>query len=856
MKKIATILMLVALVTFAFADVNVTFRVNTSTMAEGATDSTAIMHVRGDMNSWGDGNPLTNVGGDYWETTILLAAGTFGYKFTYTDALTGAVKWEDNIGGNRSVTVGDADTVLQVVYFDDNDGAFTPTDTVDVWFRVNMAGVLDYDGTSPVGVRGSIPLDPTWEHAAPLTKEGDTDFYSGLISFPNADISDTVQYKFVWGPLAGWDGVHWESPKNDLYKGNRHFILGPDTTLAFKYYSDAPPVSAIDTFKVTIVMNTATMDNITDSTALFFVTGSYDGWAHDNDTMTIKGDYCSKTFDFVGPSAGLDLEFTFFYKLLATIDQQNWEGISNHKPKVNSDTTLIYYWKQNNNPPYVSTDSVDVWFRVNMAGVPDYDGTSPVGVRGSIPLDPTWEHAAELTQEGTTDYYSGLVSFPIADIGDTIQYKFVWGPLAGWDNVHWEAPKNDTWMDSGNRYFFVSQDTTLAFKYYSDEPPTGVEPQTAYIVFSVDMAAYIELGLFSEARKDSMQIRGTFNGWNDGDPLKSKMTKQPGTTVYSIIAEVTDFPGKEIQYKYYMKMSQESLTYWANQGITDIHVDWGYEVPPTRGGGNRLAVFEGDPSNYQILDLAAYNGLALQGIIPAGHTVPVTFTIDMNAAPLFNAATDSVLFYFKDEWQVNALGHRGEKLKYTDANSDGIYEITIDFVGPTAYTLIYTVGFEGLENSIEEGGGFEFGRFRCRYIQPTTKDPVTWPAAYSTPMDTFTEDPPLDVETPPLGVLKVEDEDLGVPERFALSQNYPNPFNPTTSIRFTIPRSEIVTLTIYNMLGQIVTKVVYDNLQVGNYTYMWNGTDLHGNSVASGVYFYELNAGNQFRDIKKMVLMK
>lgn len=71
-----------------------------------------------------------------------------------------------------------------------------------------------------------------------------------------------------------------------------------------------------------------------------------------------------------------------------------------------------------------------------------------------------------------------------------------------------------------------------------------------------------------------------------------------------------------------------------------------------------------------------------------------------------------------------------------------------------------------------------------------------------------------------------------------------------------IPRSDIVTLTIYNMLGKIVSKVVYNNLQIGNYTYMWNGTDLHGSPVASGVYFYELNVGNQFRDIKKMVLMK
>ncbi|MCK4641081.1 MAG: T9SS type A sorting domain-containing protein [Candidatus Marinimicrobia bacterium] len=839
MKKIATIFMVLALLSLAFADVNVTFMVNTSTSLDGATDSTCVMHVRGDMNSWGDGNPLTNVGGDYWETTIVLAAGTYGYKFTYTDNVTGGVKWEDNIGGNRSVTIGDADTVVALAYFDNLTGPYTATDSVDVWFRVSTAGIIGYAGET-MNVRGGVaPLD--WGTSIAFTQEDDSEFWSGLVSFPSTSIGTTAEYKFLQGD--GWESL----------SANRSLVLGADTTLAFKYYSDTPPISEIDTFKVTIVMNTSTMDNITDSTALFFVTGSYDGWAHDDDTLKIVGDYCSKLFEFVGPSSGLDLEFTFFYRLLATIDQQSWEGISNHKPTVTSDTTLVYYWKNNETPPYTSTDSIDVWFRVNMAGVADYDGTSPVGVRGSIPLDPSWEHAEELTKEGDTDYYSGLISFPNADIGDTIQYKFVWGPLAGWDNVHWEAPKDDTF--NGNRYFYLGSDTTLAFKYFSDEPPTGVEPQTAAVVFSVGMAAYLDLGLFSEARKDSMQVRGGFNGWNDGDPLKCKMTKQPGTSIYTLIAQITDFPDKEIEYKYYMKMSQESIDYWKTQGISDIVGDWGYEVPPTRGGGNRLLIFEGDPANYQILEVEAYNGLPLQGIIPAGTTVPVTFSIDMSAAPGFNSATDSVMFNFKDEWQVNALVLRDSVLEYTDDNSDGTYEITIDFFGPIAYTLIYTVSFAGPDGATEEGGGFEFGRFRCRYIQPATLDPVSWPAAHACPTDVFTEDPPLDVENPPLGVVKIDDE-VVVPERFVLEQNFPNPFNPTTEIRFSIQRSDNVTLTVYNMLGQMVTKAVYNNLQVGQYTYMWNGTDMHGNSVASGVYFYELQAGNQFRDIKKMVLMK
>jgi len=61
---------------------------------------------------------------------------------------------------------------------------------------------------------------------------------------------------------------------------------------------------------------------------------------------------------------------------------------------------------------------------------------------------------------------------------------------------------------------------------------------------------------------------------------------------------------------------------------------------------------------------------------------------------------------------------------------------------------------------------------------------------------------------------------------------------------------------IYNALGQLVNKVTYRNLAMGVYSYFWDGTDLRGSHVASGVYFYELRAGEKFRDLKKMVLIK
>ena len=89
-----------------------------------------------------------------------------------------------------------------------------------------------------------------------------------------------------------------------------------------------------------------------------------------------------------------------------------------------------------------------------------------------------------------------------------------------------------------------------------------------------------------------------------------------------------------------------------------------------------------------------------------------------------------------------------------------------------------------------------------------------------------------------------------IEETFKLSQNHPNPFNPGTTINFTIPNGEFVTLKVYNILGSEVATLVNENLAAGAYRFNFDAANL-----ASGIYLYELNAGN-FREIKKMNLLK
>lgn len=90
-----------------------------------------------------------------------------------------------------------------------------------------------------------------------------------------------------------------------------------------------------------------------------------------------------------------------------------------------------------------------------------------------------------------------------------------------------------------------------------------------------------------------------------------------------------------------------------------------------------------------------------------------------------------------------------------------------------------------------------------------------------------------------------------VPTEYKLEQNYPNPFNPSTTISFSIPKTEFVSLRVYNSAGKEVAVILNRQLNAGRYEENFNATD----KITSGVYFYKLDAGN-YTETKKFVLIK
>ena len=96
----------------------------------------------------------------------------------------------------------------------------------------------------------------------------------------------------------------------------------------------------------------------------------------------------------------------------------------------------------------------------------------------------------------------------------------------------------------------------------------------------------------------------------------------------------------------------------------------------------------------------------------------------------------------------------------------------------------------------------------------------------------------------------IRERELIIPRHFMLMQNYPNPFNPATTITFSLPKQQLVTLMIYNLLGREVQMLINEQRQTGMHTVTFDASHL-----SSGIYFYRLQAGD-YTETKKMILLK
>ena len=90
---------------------------------------------------------------------------------------------------------------------------------------------------------------------------------------------------------------------------------------------------------------------------------------------------------------------------------------------------------------------------------------------------------------------------------------------------------------------------------------------------------------------------------------------------------------------------------------------------------------------------------------------------------------------------------------------------------------------------------------------------------------------------------------------FMLYPNYPNPFNPTTTIRYNLLQSSLVNITIYDMMGRKIKTLINQSQDVGQRSIVWKATNDFGHPVSTGIYLYQIHAGDNIQT-KKMIFLK
>jgi hypothetical protein len=194
------------------------------------------------------------------------------------------------------------------------------------------------------------------------------------------------------------------------------------------------------------------------------------------------------------------------------------------------------------------------------------------------------------------------------------------------------------------------------------------------------------------------------------------------------------------------------------------------------------------------------------------------------------------------------VGVDGTVLKTTDGgtnwSSQTIGRIQLNSVYFTDKNTGWAVGVDGIILNTTNGGiDWTFQTYGADYLSSiyfTDKNTGWIVGDYGTILKTTNG-----------GITFVAGDNNAIqPNGFILHQNYPNPFNPSTKIEFTIPKSSLVNLTVYNVLGEEIETLVNETKASGNYEVNFNSVNL-----PSGIYFYKLQAGS-FAQTKKMILMK
>ncbi len=718
-----------------------------------------------------------------------------------------------------------------------------------------------------------------------------------------------------------WVGIGYYQHSNDDHGG--------------LYFDDL--IAYIGDTKVSLTVNTSHIQNLTSRKGQMMVDlrgGSVgDGtgvianpaWGPGTNLRSAGGDYWELDialdngvpydYKYGGHIANLDGTISGYWE--NDLPGANYIG-NNFKIDLTSNTetskAITHYLGRgpyNDTPPYTATDSIDIYFRLNLGENPDFDpATMTPSIVGDIPLDPAskwggWSPGTfALTREGDTDYWNYHMKVPSTYFtGDPITDRegtngagahfFRFAISTDWSNTENMTSlclaKSGDGSCNENRLihlFSTMADTTIHWVWWNDKAPSPfvASNKIPSLTFRTNVGKAIANNGWADG--DLLLVKWGYGKTSDKVHVDTLKAGVGGDYQVSIAPDdsvaIDDSLGMYYQY-YRVTDGTEYREVFFNFDTTwkDVSLQERRWSSLAGQGGKATTLLDYVDSQTHGRRFPIFrNATKIDASAADSDSLLVTWTVDLRpiyyqlalgdtligiqgAKTLTPADADSIFYWGVwmngpaiGGWNVRGAwggGLRADSL--AKMHDDGTHG------DATAGDSVYTVQFNYQKNSSEIGMEFKFGvnaednesGFGLNHIENIDPaNPIVASQFGSINPNRYNK---WNYDLGKPGTLDV-DELGGIPKTFSLQENYPNPFNPTTSIEFNIPIASDVVLTVFNLMGQEVAQIHNDFAQPGAYKATWNGRDNFGKLAPSGIYFYELKAGNHFHSVKKMTLLK
>ena len=682
------------------------------------------------------------------------------------------------------------------------------------------------------------------------------------------------------------------------------------------------------TVNVTFRANSATVPDTMTANSVFQIRGDTSPLTWGDDTggelTNVGGDYWEVTLAMPSNST---IQYKFFANAVGNAQGSGWESNVSGDPSGNrilqtgiTDTTLALQFFNKiggSDPyatPYVPTDFMDVWFRVNVQALIQQNNFAPASQMimvkgGTWPGawgDLTWNADSttigilkgEIDSDnggqfsyfgGDSLMWSGRIRIPqdSVNVGQTVGYKFVIAERAN--------PTQITWESTPDRPFIVpqgKQDTTVMWSYFNNVPPVATTGQDTIIVkFRIDLTEALNNDGVNPG--DTVYAQWGFGGTADQsqdtlvyDPLSPGNMYQVEDTVTSV-----GF-GEALFYQYYLyKNGQQVRENYFNYDYTGSQANLAERreitIPSSGTQHMHLTIRDTVASKVDSRRMPRFpNRRVLAQEVSVIYTCdvrPAYWQVHLNGDTLFHTQStnpddwikpgqeDSIITWgpyingpgngtagWQDPWSPSNL----EPYRMFDDGpggghgdevaGDSIYSFTVKFSPDSTPPDVVGQEFKfGIHGWDNENGGR--GGFGNNHIENIDDSQ----SIFYLRIDFGSINPRYysrwDFDNHVVGI--ENPDEVTVITTPMLNHNYPNPFNPVTTISFVLPRAMKVELVIYDVLGRKVRTLMNGTYKAGAQKVLWSGNNDRGIPVSSGIYFYRLKTENYDKTMR-MLLVK